>query len=141
MDKIISFIIPSYNVEQYLEKCLSSFLNPQAIEQMEVIIVDDGSKDRTARIAEDYVKQYPELFRLISKENGGHGSAINAGTAAAVGRYLKVIDADDWVVTENLKGACRQAGSMHSGRRFKSISPGRYEDRRKNGLENVPGPV
>ena len=103
MDKIISFIIPSYNVEQYLEKCLSSFLNPQAIEQMEVIIVDDGSKDRTARIAEDYVKQYPELFRLISKENGGHGSAINAGTAAAVGRYLKVIDADDWVVTENLK--------------------------------------
>ena len=56
MDKIISFIIPSYNVEQYLEKCLSSFLNPQAIEQMEVIIVDDGSKDRTARIAEDYVK-------------------------------------------------------------------------------------
>lgn len=48
MDKIISFIIPSYNVEQYLEKCLSSFLNPQAIEQMEVIIVDDGSKDRTA---------------------------------------------------------------------------------------------
>ena len=103
MDKIISFIIPSYNVEQYLEKCLSSFLNPQAIEQMEVIIVDDGSKDRTARIAGDYVKQYPELFRLISKENGGHGSAINAGTAAAVGRYLKVIDADDWVVTENLK--------------------------------------
>ena len=103
MDKIISFIIPSYNVEQYLEKCLSSFLNPQAIEQMEVIIVDDGSKDRTARIAGDYVKQYPELFRLILKENGGHGSAINAGTAAAVGRYLKVIDADDWVVTENLK--------------------------------------
>ena len=103
MDKIISFIIPSYNVEQYLEKCLSSFLNPQAIEQMEVIIVDDGSKDRTARIAGDYVKQYPNLFRLISKENGGHGSAINAGTAAAVGRYLKVIDADDWVVTENLK--------------------------------------
>ncbi|MEI3179860.1 MAG: glycosyltransferase [Lachnospiraceae bacterium] len=49
------------------------------------------------------LKQYPELFRLISKENGGHGSAINAGTAAAVGRYLKVIDADDWVVTENLK--------------------------------------
>jgi glycosyltransferase involved in cell wall biosynthesis len=67
MDKIISFIIPSYNVEQYLEKCLSSFLNPQAIEQMEVIIVDDGSKDRTARIAGDYVKQYPELFRSQRK--------------------------------------------------------------------------
>ncbi len=97
-------------------------------------------KDRTARIAGDYVKQYPELFRLISKENGGHGSA-NAGTAAAVGRYLKVIDADDWVVTENLKELVDKLGSMHSGRRFKSISPGRYEDRRKNGLENVPGPV
>ena len=102
MDKIISFIIPSYNVEQYLEKCLSSFLNPQAIEQMEVIIVDDGSKDRTARIAGDYVKQYPELFRLISKENGGHGSVINTAAEIATGKYLKILDADDWFVSENM---------------------------------------
>ena len=103
MDKIVSFIIPSYNVEKYLNVCLTSFLNPEVLDQIEVIVVDDGSKDQTAQIARTYIEQYPQVFRLISKENGGHGSAINAGTAQAVGRYLKVIDADDWVVTENLK--------------------------------------
>ena len=103
MDKIVSFIIPSYNVEKYLNICLTSFLNPEVLDQIEVIVVDDGSKDQTAQIARTYIEQYPQVFRLISKENGGHGSAINAGTAQAVGRYLKVIDADDWVVTENLK--------------------------------------
>ena len=103
MDKIVSFIIPSYNVEKYLNACLTSFLNLEVLDQIEVIVVDDGSKDQTAQIARAYIEQYPQVFRLISKENGGHGSAINAGTAQAVGRYLKVIDADDWVVTENLK--------------------------------------
>lgn len=103
MDKIVSFIIPSYNVEKYLDKCLTSFLNPEVLDFIEVIVVDDGSKDQTAQIARNYIEQYPNVFRLISKENGGHGSAINVGTAAAEGRYLKVIDADDWVVTENLK--------------------------------------
>ena len=103
MDKIVSFIIPSYNVEKYLNVCLTSFLNKEVLDQIEVIVVDDGSKDQTAQIARTYIEQYPQVFRLISKENGGHGSAINAGTAQAVGRYLKVIDADDWVVTENLK--------------------------------------
>ena len=103
MDKIVSFIIPSYNVEKYLDKCLTSFLNLEVLDFIEVIVVDDGSKDQTAQIARNYIEQYPRVFRLISKENGGHGSAINVGTAAAAGCYLKVIDADDWVVTENLK--------------------------------------
>ncbi len=102
MDKIISFIIPSYNVEQYLETCLDSFLVPESMEQIEVIVVDDGSKDRTAEIANTYISRYPDTFRLISKENGGHGSAINVGTKAAVGKFVKIIDADDWIVTENL---------------------------------------
>lgn len=103
MDKIVSFIIPSYNVEKYLNTCLTSFLNLDVIDKIEVIVVDDGSKDRTAQIAREYIERYPDVFRLISKENGGHGSAINVGTSVAVGRYIKVIDADDWVVTENLK--------------------------------------
>ena len=102
MDKIISFIIPSYNVEQYLKVCLDSFVIPEWMEQLEVIVVNDGSGDRTAEIAASYMRQYPGTFRLINKENGGHGSAVNAGSKAASGRFLKVIDADDWVVTENL---------------------------------------
>lgn len=102
MNKIISFIIPSYNVEKYLEVCLESFVIPEYMDQIEVIVVDDGSKDHTADIAMEYVEKYPETYRLISKENGGHGSTINVGSKEAKGKYFKVIDADDWVVTENL---------------------------------------
>ncbi len=103
MEKIISFIIPSYNVEQYLKTALNSFLTEEILEQIEVIIVDDGSTDNTAAIAHEYVKLYPEIFYILQKENGGHGSAINYGVRAATGKYLKVIDADDWVITSNLK--------------------------------------
>lgn len=108
MNKIISFIIPSYNVEKYLRKALDSFLleDKQELcgvqEKIEIIVVDDGSKDGTADIAREYITRRPDLFRLMQKENGGHGSAINEGTRNAAGKYLKVIDADDWVVTENL---------------------------------------
>lgn len=102
MDKIISFIIPSYNVEQYLKTCLDSFLIPGKMDRFEVIVVNDGSVDGTVEIANSYVEQYPDTFRLLNKENGGHGSAINAGSRAAAGKFFKVIDADDWVVTENL---------------------------------------
>lgn len=102
MSKVISFIIPSYDVEQYLRTALDSFLSDEVLEKIEVIIVDDGSKDSTAEIAREYVERIPEVYRLLQKENGGHGSAINEGTRIATGKYLKVIDADDWVVTENL---------------------------------------
>ena len=104
MDKIVSFIILAYNVEQYLEKCLNSFLCPDVMDQVEVIVIDDGSSDRTAEIADSYVEKYPHVFRVIHKENGGHGSGINVGSQHARGKYLKAIDADDWVVTDNLPG-------------------------------------
>ena len=100
--KIITFIIPSYNVEKYLRKGLDSFLVPELADQIEVIVVDDGSSDGTAAIAREYVEKCPEIYRLLQKPNGGHGSAINAGSREAQGKYFKVIDADDWVITENL---------------------------------------
>lgn len=101
-EKLLSFIIPAYNVEAYIEVCLRSFLNPQALEQIEVIVVNDGSSDRTEEIVQSYVNQYPSVFRLHSQKNGGHGKAINSGTRLAEGKYFKVIDADDWIITENL---------------------------------------
>lgn len=101
-EKLLSFIIPAYNVEAYIEVCLRSFLNPLSLEQTEVIVVNDGSSDRTEEIVQNYVRQYPSFFRLYSQENGGHGKAINSGVQLAAGKYFKVIDADDWVVTENL---------------------------------------
>ncbi len=101
--KILSFIIPSFNSQQYLDKCISSFLDPEVLEKLDIIIVNDGSTDDTVEIAQRYCKQYPGSVRLISQENKGHGGALNTGCAAAVGKYLKVIDADDWVETGNLK--------------------------------------
>lgn len=102
--KIITFIIPSYNVDRYLNTALQSFIthDEKINEKIEIIVVDDGSVDKTAEIAKEYVKRYPNMFRLIQKENGGHGSTINVGSRKAAGKYFKVIDADDWVITENL---------------------------------------
>lgn len=101
MQKVLTITIPSYNVEKYLKQTLDSFLSPEILEEVEVLIVDDGSKDRTAEIGKVYERQYPQTFRVISKENGGHGSTINRGIQEAKGTYFKVVDGDDWVDTED----------------------------------------
>lgn len=100
--KILSFIIPSYNNAHFLDKVIGSMLNDEVLDLLDIIVVDDGSKDNVAEVAGKYCSQYPQSVRLISQENKGHGGALNTGCAAAVGKYLKVIDADDWVETENL---------------------------------------
>ena len=96
-DKWLTVVVPAYNAEKYLEYNLQSFLSPSAQEKLEIIVVDDGSTDGTAQIADHYHEAYPEIVKVIHKENGGHGSGINAGIRAATGRYFKVVDADDWV--------------------------------------------
>jgi glycosyltransferase involved in cell wall biosynthesis len=100
--KTLSFVIPAYNSAHFLDKCIPSMLVPQLLSKIEIIVVNDGSTDATAETASRYCQQYPDTVRLISQENKGHGGALNTGCAAAQGKYLKVIDADDWVVTENL---------------------------------------
>lgn len=107
MDKVISFVILAFNVEKYLTKCLDSFLCSAVMKQIEVIVVDDGSTDTTGQIADSYAERYPDVFVVLHKENGGHGSGINAGSKLARGKFLKAIDADDWVVTENLPNFVR----------------------------------
>ena len=101
--KTLSFIIPSYNSAQFLDKCIGSFLDPQVIDRLDIIIVNDGSTDDTPAVAQKFCDRYPGSIRLINQENKGHGGALNTGCAAAVGKYLKVIDADDWVETANLE--------------------------------------
>lgn len=101
--KVLSFIIPSYNCQQFLDKGIGSMLDVSVLEELDIIVVNDGSKDDTAAAAQKYCEQYPGSVRLINQENKGHGGALNTGCAAAVGKYLKVIDADDWVETENLR--------------------------------------
>ena len=101
-ETILSIAVPSYNVEQYLDKCLTSFSDERLNDILEVIIVNDGSKDRTKEIAEGYVERFPRIFKLVNKENGGHGSAVNAGIENSTGKYFRIVDGDDWVNTDNL---------------------------------------
>lgn len=101
-EKIVSFIIPAYNSEEYLEKCLESFLHKKILDKIEVLVVNDGSKDSTSEIGKEFAEKYPQVFDVIDKRNGGHGSAINIGVTKATGKYIKVVDSDDWVITENL---------------------------------------
>lgn len=89
----LTVVVPAYNSEAYLERCLDSLL-PE-IDALEVLVVNDGSTDRTPAIAESYAKRYPAAFRVIHKENGGHGSGVNAGLAAATAPWFKVLDSDD----------------------------------------------
>lgn len=102
-DKLLTIVVPSYNASKYLDFNLQSFLQPSVPEKLEVIVVDDGSTDDTARIADAYHEKYPDTIKVIHKENGGHGSGINAGLRAATGKYFKVVDADDWVDHEALE--------------------------------------
>jgi glycosyltransferase involved in cell wall biosynthesis len=103
MNKILSIVIPSYNVEKYLEQTLTSFIETSIMSEIEVLVVDDGSKDSTAEIGKKFEEQYPETFRVISKGNGGHGSTINTGIRECKGKYFKVVDGDDWVNTAEFK--------------------------------------
>lgn len=93
--KLITFAVPSYNSQDYLGKCLDSLI--VGGEEVEVIVVNDGSTDRTEKIALDYKERYPNIVKVISKENGGHGSGVMAGLKNATGLFYKVVDSDDWL--------------------------------------------
>ncbi|MEF2846548.1 MAG: glycosyltransferase family 2 protein [Eggerthellaceae bacterium] len=94
--KTISFAVPCYNSADYMENCVKSLL--PCGEDIEIILVDDGStKDDTPAICDRLQAEHPGIIRAIHKENGGHGSAVNAGLAAAEGLYFKVVDSDDWL--------------------------------------------
>lgn len=98
--KYISFTIPCYNSQDYMAHAIESIL--PGGDEVEIIIVNDGSKDKTSQIAHEYMDKYPDIIKVIDKENGGHGDAVNAGLANASGKYFKVVDSDDWVDEEAL---------------------------------------
>lgn len=100
--KLLTIIIPVYKVEAYINKCLDSLLldDSSDMEMMDILIINDGTPDRSAEISKEYVNRYPKYFRQIDKENGGHGSVWNLGVKEAYGKYVKFLDSDDWL--ENL---------------------------------------
>lgn len=99
---ILTIGVPAYNVEKYIEKTLISILRSKNSDRIEIIVINDGSKDSTASIVSHYEKITNGIVRLINKENGGHGSTINTAIAEAQGKYFRLVDGDDWVDSDNL---------------------------------------
>ncbi len=98
--KYITFAIPCYNSEAYMEKAINSIL--PAGDDVEILIVNDGSTDHTKKIGKQYAEKFPSIVKVINKENGGHGDAVNVGLSHASGKYFKVVDSDDWVDEDSL---------------------------------------
>lgn len=98
--KVLSVGIPCYNSAEYMSKAIESLL--PAGDDIEILVVNDGSKDDTQKIGEEYAAKYPNIVRVINQENGGHGEAVNTGLKNATGMYYKVVDSDDWVDEESL---------------------------------------
>lgn len=100
MDKLLSICTAAYNAADFVEKMIGSIENSTYFSSLQLILVNDGSKDHTLKILKDYEKKFPNSIIVIDQENGGSGSARNAAFRVATGKYMKLIDADDWIVTE-----------------------------------------
>ncbi len=101
MEKLITFAIPCYNSQDYMENCIKSLLG--AGDDTEILIINDGSKDRTGEIADSYAEKYPDIVRVVHQENGGHGEGVNQGIRLGKGKYYKVVDSDDRLDPEALE--------------------------------------
>lgn len=110
--KYISFVVPCYNSQEYMRKCIDSLLIGK--EDVEIIIVDDGSKDDTGKIADEYQTKYPSIVKAIHQKNGGHGEGINTGLKHATGKYFKVVDSDDWVDKKAYKEILKRVRKIDS---------------------------
>lgn len=103
MEKILSVSVAAYNLESMIRQCLDSFIRPEILEKVEVLVTDDGSKDQTREIVAEYEKKYPGSFKLIAQKNAGPGSTVNSGLAHATGKYFRMVDGDDWVNTNEME--------------------------------------
>ena len=126
----VSIIVPVYNMEKYLEECVGSLL-AQTYENIEILLVDDGSKDASPKMCDDYAGEH-ERVRVIHKENGGLTSAWIAGTMEATGEYLCYVDSDDWVDADMVEGLMK-----HVSGNKKEIISSNYVIERESGSENA----
>ena len=131
---ILTVVVPAYNVEAYLDKCLRSLVNQDNAENLEVIVVNDGSTDGTLKIAKKYAKATNGIVKVIDKKNGGHGSTINEGLRLASGKYFRLVDGDDWVDSENLS---KLINIMKNSNVDLILTKGSYEYVEESKLENI----
>lgn len=107
MEKLLTVIVPTYNMEMYLDKCLTSLIvgepDCELMQKLEVLVINDGSTDRSSEIAHGYESRYPHTFKVVDKSNGNYGSCINVALPIATGKYVKILDADDWFDTDVFK--------------------------------------
>ena len=113
MEPLISIIVPAYNIESYLGRCLDSIVG-QTYQNIEIIVVDDGSVDDTGKIADQYAKQYPGCVKCIHIENGGVTNARLIGTAAATGEWIGYVDGDDWIEADMYQRLLDNALKYHA---------------------------
>lgn len=102
MEKVLTVSIAAYNCDNYIEGALNSLLDEAIVDDIEILVCDDGGKDRTLDIVRDYEKKFPNTVKAVHKENGGYGSVINTNARLATGKYFKQLDGDDWFDTKNL---------------------------------------
>ena len=102
MEKLLTIAVPSYNMENYLPHNLPTYVDSRLAGRLEVIILDNASQDSTAQIAQSFTEQHPQIFTLLQRDSRGYGSSINAALAMAQGKYFRIVDADDWVNTQDL---------------------------------------
>ena len=103
MNKLLTISVAAYNLENMIQQCLNSFIDDEILEKVEVLITDDGSKDRTREIVATYEQKYPNTFHLIAQKNAGPGSTVNSGILHATGKYFRMVDGDDWINTPEMK--------------------------------------
>ena len=118
---LISIIVPVYNVELYLERCMTSILN-QTYKNLEIILVDDGATDASSKMCDEYAKQ-DDRIKVVHKANGGLSDARNAGLAIATGSYIGYVDSDDWIeldMYERMHKACVENNAQLSVCRYAS---------------------
>ena len=96
--KLLSIVVCCYNSQEYMATAIESLL--KGGEKVEIIIIDDGSKDNTGKIADEFVAKYPTICKVVHQENGGHGAGVQSGIREATGKFFKVVDSDDWVNDE-----------------------------------------
>lgn len=113
-NKLLTIAIPTYNMERYIARCIDSLLIRENFDKLQVLIVNDGSKDRSSEIAHSYANKYPASIFVIDKSNGNYGSCINAALQAAIGKYIKILDSDDYFNTFDLSKLIKRLNDCDS---------------------------
>lgn len=141
MPKLLSVIIPTYNMAALLPRCLDSLVKSNNADQIEAMVVNDGSKDNSLEVARDYESRYPDVVTVIDKPNGNYGSTINAALPVAKGKYVKILDSDDWFDTKALDQFLGQLRSLEvdmAVTHFSQIGPNVTEVVRYNTMGKEP---